>query len=136
MSPSVARMTGPGTVPLYVQAGKKIPGAISTSLSMPVSVYSRTRPGLYGQRAGRVEELVEVVRAADRGRPGPIIAACPIDSALRPDEVRRVVAGVDVRRLAARAGLRRSLEGELAHERRGRDRRGRGKEPTTGEIWI
>ncbi len=45
MSPSVARITGPGTVPLYVQAGKNTPGAISSSLSTAVSVYGRTRPG-------------------------------------------------------------------------------------------
>ena len=52
MSPSVARMTGPGTVPLYVQAGKKTPGATSISLSIAVSVYSRTRPGSYGSAGG------------------------------------------------------------------------------------
>jgi hypothetical protein len=36
-SSSVARMTGPGTVPLYVHAGKKTPGAISISLSIASS---------------------------------------------------------------------------------------------------
>ena len=45
MSSSVARITGPGIVPLYVQAGKKTPGAISISSSVATSVYSRTRPG-------------------------------------------------------------------------------------------
>ena len=52
MSSSVARIIGPGTVPLYVQAGKKTPGAISISRSMARSVYSRTRPGSYGSAAG------------------------------------------------------------------------------------
>ena len=52
VSPSVARITGPGTVPLYVQAGKKTPGAISISLSTAVSVYGRTRPGWYGNGLG------------------------------------------------------------------------------------
>ena len=52
MSPSVARITGPGTVPLYVQAGKKTPGATSISRSTAVSVYSRTRPGSYGSAGG------------------------------------------------------------------------------------
>ena len=51
-SPSVARSTGPGIVPLYVQAGKKTPGAISTSRSTAVSVYSRTRPGFAGSAGG------------------------------------------------------------------------------------
>ena len=51
-SPSVARITGPGTVPLYVHAGKKTPGAISISLSIAVSVYSRTRPGRCGSGSG------------------------------------------------------------------------------------
>ena len=37
-SSSVARITGPGIVPLYVQAGKKTPGAISSSSSVATSV--------------------------------------------------------------------------------------------------
>ena len=37
-SSSVARITGPGTVRLYVQAGKKTPGAISISSSVATSV--------------------------------------------------------------------------------------------------
>ncbi len=52
VSPSVARMTGPGAVPLYVHAGKKMPGAISSSVSTATSSYLRTLPGRYG-RAGR-----------------------------------------------------------------------------------
>ena len=44
-SPSVARITGPGAVPLYIHAGKKTPGATSSSVSVAVSVYSRRRPG-------------------------------------------------------------------------------------------
>ena len=52
MSPSVARSTGPGTVPLYVHAGKNTPGATSISRSVAVSVYSRTRPGEYGSAGG------------------------------------------------------------------------------------
>ena len=52
VSPSVARSTGPGTVPLYVQAGKKTPGATSISRSTAVSVYSRTRPGSAGSAGG------------------------------------------------------------------------------------
>ena len=51
-SPSVARITGPGAVPLYVHAGKKTPGATSSSVSVAVSVYSRTRPGSYGSAGG------------------------------------------------------------------------------------
>ena len=51
-SPSVARITGPGTVPLYVQAAKKTPGATSICRSTAVSVYSRTRPGSYGSAGG------------------------------------------------------------------------------------
>ena len=52
MSSSVARITGPGTVPLYVQAGKKTPGAISISRSIARSEYSRTRPGSCGSASG------------------------------------------------------------------------------------
>ena len=37
-SSSVARITGPGTVPLYVHAGKNTPGAISISSSVATSV--------------------------------------------------------------------------------------------------
>ena len=44
-SSSVARMIGPGTVPLYVQASKKTPGATSIFWSTAVRWYSRTRPG-------------------------------------------------------------------------------------------
>ena len=54
VSPSVALITGPGAVPLYVQAGKKTPGATSRSVSPAVSMYSRTRPGSEGQRRRRV----------------------------------------------------------------------------------
>ena len=68
MSSSVARITGPGTVPLYVQAGKKTPGAISISRSNARIAYSRTRPGWYGSARRRVQEVVEVVGAADGGR--------------------------------------------------------------------
>ena len=58
VSPSVARITGPGAVPLYVHAGKMMPGAISMSLSSAVSVYSAhaTRP--VGSGGRRVEEGV------------------------------------------------------------------------------
>ena len=44
-SPSLARRAGPGTRPLKVQAGKKMPGAISISLSMAAtSKVRRVRP--------------------------------------------------------------------------------------------
>ena len=52
MSSSVARITGPGTVPLYVHAGKKTPGAISISSSVATRVYARTRPGSCGSARG------------------------------------------------------------------------------------
>jgi hypothetical protein len=58
---------GPGTVPLYVQAGKKTPGAISSSSSARRAC-TRARAGLCGSARRRVEQRVEVVRAADGGR--------------------------------------------------------------------
>jgi hypothetical protein len=51
-SSSVARITGPGTVALYVQAEKKTPLATSIWRSTAASVYSRTRPGLCGSGFG------------------------------------------------------------------------------------
>ena len=108
MSSSVARMTGPGTVPLYVQAGKKTPGAISISRSIARIVYSRTRPGWYGQRRRRIEQRVEVVRAADGGRLPPIMAACPCAawSWTWPCSVRCAALGVAVERELPEHGRR------------------------------
>ena len=51
-SSSVARITGPGTVPLYVQAVKNTPLATSISRSTAVTSYSRTRPGSCGSAGG------------------------------------------------------------------------------------
>ena len=52
MSPSVARRTGPGTVPLYVHAAYVTPCATSISRSSATSRYSRTRPGCCGSGGG------------------------------------------------------------------------------------
>ena len=78
VSPSVARSTGPGTVPLYVQAGKNTPGATSISLSVAVSVYSRTRPGEYGSAGGGWSSASRSFGPPTAGAPAPIIAAWPI----------------------------------------------------------
>ena len=74
----MARITGPGTVPLYVQAGKKTPGAISSSSSRATSVYSRTRPGLCGSAGGGYSSASRSFGPPTAGAPSPIIAACPI----------------------------------------------------------
>ena len=68
MSSSVARITGPGTVPLYVQAGKKTPGAISISLVERAHLVLAHAPRLVRESRGWIQERVEVVRPADRRR--------------------------------------------------------------------
>src|SRR5215211_1805115 len=76
-SSSVARITGPGTLPLYVHAAKVTPWATSTSRSSATSSYSRTRPGSCGSAAGGSSNA-----SSSPGRPGagtvaPTIAAWP-----------------------------------------------------------
>ena len=66
----MARITGPGTVPLYVHASKKTPCATSIVLSIAVRVYSRTRPGAVRKRRAAAS-------AASRARSGRPEPACP-----------------------------------------------------------
>ena len=124
----MARITGPGTVPLYVQAGKKTPGAISISSSVATSVYSRTRPGLCGQRARRVEQRVEVVRTADRGRALTDHRSVP----------RRRVAGMRgsgaMRGVVVPAASASPPRMSCDPDRHGRERRRRAEEPPSGEF--
>ena len=61
-------MTGPGAVPLYVQAGKVTPFATSISLSTASKSYSRTRPGLCGRAFGGTSSASICASALDRGR--------------------------------------------------------------------
>ena len=68
-SPSVARSVGPGTWPLNVQAGKKIPGAISISRS------TATRLVLAQQRAVGARRLAIEPRALGRRQVGEVPAA-------------------------------------------------------------
>ena len=66
MSPSVARITGPGIVPLYVQAGIEDAGR---DLDLPVDRAHRVlahAARLVRERGRRVQQFVEVVGAADR----------------------------------------------------------------------
>ena len=76
-SSSVARITGPGAVPLYVHAGKCTPCATSMSTSRATSVYSRTRPGLCGSAGGGVSRASIAGLRAIEGASFPIIAAWP-----------------------------------------------------------
>ena len=65
----MARITGPGTVPLY---GPRRKEDARGDLEILVCRDERVAPhpaGLVGQRGRRVEQRVEVVRAADGGRP-------------------------------------------------------------------
>ena len=71
----MARITGPGTVPLYVQAAKKTPGATSIVLSTAVRVYSRTRPGACGSPGGGVSSESSAFGPPGAGVSMPIIAA-------------------------------------------------------------
>ena len=75
-SPSLARRAGPGTRPLNVQAGKKMPGAISISLSMASTSKVRSvRPSGRSsvraslpvrQHGGRIEPVRVVIDQTDR----------------------------------------------------------------------
>ena len=69
MSPSVARINGPGTVPLYVQAGKKTPGRSRSPCRSPAACTRALG------RARRAEpeagcERVDAPWAADSGNLG------------------------------------------------------------------
>ena len=111
MSPSVARITGPGTVPLYVQAGKKTPGAISMLAVDRAHRVLAHAARLVRQRLGRIEQLVQVVRPADGRR-------LPADHR----RVTHVLVPVDVAVQRARRGrLRVAVEGELAEHGRRHD---------------
>ena len=104
MSSSVARMTGPGTVPLYVHAGKKTPGATSMSLSIARSEYSRTRPGSCGRAGGGRSSASRSFGPPGAGASSPIIAAWPAAGVLTA-LVRGEVLGVfGERELGERAG--------------------------------
>ena len=74
VSSSVARMTGPGTVPLYVHAEKVTPWAISISRSTAARSYRRTRPGECGAQAG-IREHIERAGLSGRRNCVSIIAA-------------------------------------------------------------
>ena len=76
-SSSVARMTGPGAVPLYVHAGYVTPWATWMSTSRATSVYSRGRPGLCGRAAGGIRSASIAGSRSIDGASEPIIAACP-----------------------------------------------------------
>ena len=132
MSPSVARITGPGAVPLYVQAGKKMPGAISRSLSSAIERVLAHAAGLCGTRGRRIEERVEIVRAADRGHLGPDHRRVARRPATATGKLSRIVA-VNVARVAVAAGLRLAVEGELSHERHRRERSRGGEQLATGQ---
>ena len=61
-SPSVARSVGPGIRPLYVHAGKKSPGAISTSLSCAKISYVRRCPVAALRLLAGVEVVEDLAR--------------------------------------------------------------------------
>ena len=73
----MARITGPGTVPLYVHASKKTPCATSIVLSTAVRVYSRTRPGACGSGGGGVSSESSAFGPPGAGVSIPTIAAWP-----------------------------------------------------------
>ncbi len=79
----------------------------------------------------RIEERVEVIRAADGRGNLPDHRGVAVR---RPSEVGCRSPGRAVRRVVLAGGLRPSLDRELAHERRGRDGRGRCEELATGEA--
>jgi hypothetical protein len=117
-------MTGPGTVPLYVQAGKKTPGAISRSRSIARIRYSRTRPGWCGRR---VEQLVEERRPPDRGSGLADHRRMPLGCVV-------VDVVLKVPRVVVRARGGRVAEGIAAEQRRRDDRCRAGQQLATRKF--
>ena len=118
MSSSVARITGPGIVPLYVQAGIEDAGR---DLDLPVDRAHRVlahAARLVRERGRRVQQLVEVGGAADRRR---------LTADHRRVAHRRVAVHVPLERPLRR--FRVAVERQLSehgsrHERRGARRAG------------
>ena len=88
--------------------------------------------GLRRQRGRRIEELIEIVRAADRGHLGPDHRGVARRPATATGELSRIAA-VHVARVAVAAGLGLAAEGELAHERHRRERSRGGEQLATGQ---
>ena len=123
MSSSVARITGPGIVPLYVQAGIEDAGR---DLDLPVERAHRVlahAAGLVRERGRRVQQLVEVGGAADRGR---------LSADHRRVPHRRVAVHVPLERPLRR--FRVAVERQLA-EHGHRDERRRAREETAASKF-